>query len=183
MQKVDGYICFENCDFLDVKNKIKTLNPNLEIFPFRDLIRNGNFINTPGIYISGYIDSDMNSKDVALAFRGQLNLNNKYDCDISTDNEDLIKEIEKEKIMYNFFGLKLEFLENFKEIEILSLKIAKKINANNITIRQVEKFNNKQLYSIDLFAPLEYGEVKNRIKEIIKNSKLNIFIETFFKLE
>lgn len=185
MQKIRGFIHFENKSFEDVKSVFKTFElDSLHLGFFRSLERMSRKILEPGVFLSGEVKDSYSSKDIVNFFREEMSLKeNLRGCDVSIESEDTIKPLIEGEISGKYIGIRIEPPYKIEDIYELGKRIGDLIEAHDILVRTVEKENNYPLVCIDLLTKDDFEKYKGKIEEHISSKGLKIKGYTLLSLE
>ncbi len=185
MQKIRGFICFEEKLFDDVVNSLNKLQvEGAELYFFKSLFRYDEKITSPGVFIDGFVDDNYSSQDVVHLFREKVGLEKKLKgCDVAIESEDTIQLIKEGEIKGVYTGIRIKSPYELDQVQDLATSIGELVDASNVLLRTVELEGANSLISIDLITEKDLEEQREKIEQLIKDSNLIIGKYTVINLE
>lgn len=195
MEKVRGFLYFENRDFYDMKEYLKDFSvEGMRYKFFNGLARAGKKIDMPGIFLDGNAkvkDKGKYSAEMVKFIRNKLGLRcESKNCDVSSavGGEDYILHIKKGDLKGKYLGIRiLPPYNNIIQLRRASSDLGTIVNADDVLLRGVEKINEGRYKGtdkrcVDLIGAIDFKGRKKKIESYLKSKDLKLEGYTFLDL-
>ncbi len=184
MQKIRGFIYFENKTLSDVKLAFGNFRFDQATFAyFTSLYKSGQTINCPGVFITGKVNLKYTSVNVVGLLRKLMNLEGEIkNYDLSIENESPIGAIKTGRVYGEYIGIRIAPPYTQDNVKSIAGKIAKLISAHDVWIREVGPGDKEPALCIDLVSDEDFNKNKDKVEKMALELNLKIDSYTIINL-
>lgn len=202
MQLIRGYMVFENKSIDDVKTAFAELDVDssaikgfvksllgtdnlrsLNAAFFKSIYTQGNWVDEPGIFISGLIDEQFSSDDVIRMFRNKIGLEGSMNSDISIQNEDIILSLKQGIVEGGYVGIRILPPYDIDQVCNAATEAGGVLNASDIFVRSVEQVEGQAAICMDIISRTKYEYYRKDIELLITSKLMKLGHYTVIEFE